>query len=277
MPSWSRTCTRQRTGIGYDVVLSTVTRTRDERRATETLLDSRCEALMLLGPDAPAARLAALDRQLPVVAVGRRIGRPNLDIVRVADDLGTAEAVEHLASSAIARSPMWTVAAARSRPIAGGAMPRRCAGTVSARSCWCSPATIPRRPVSRAGRNLLDSDELPTAVATFNDSLAVGLLDTLLRAGITRAGGDLGAGYDDSPLARLAHVDLTSVRQDTRAAHRARRRRTGRAARRRPQRAPGGRAGPEVDRPRQHRTAPGKPLARRAVAYRGRGDNPAAR
>ncbi len=29
---------------GYDIVLSTVTRTRDEQRATETLVDSRCEA-----------------------------------------------------------------------------------------------------------------------------------------------------------------------------------------------------------------------------------------
>ena len=44
---------------GYDLVLSTVTRTRDETRAVETLLDSRCEALILLGPEAPVARLAA--------------------------------------------------------------------------------------------------------------------------------------------------------------------------------------------------------------------------
>src|SRR4051812_20631940 len=44
---------------GYDLVLSTVTRTRDEDRAVETLLDSRCEALIMLGPEAPAARLSA--------------------------------------------------------------------------------------------------------------------------------------------------------------------------------------------------------------------------
>src|SRR5918999_710797 len=47
---------------GYDLVLSTVTRPRDEGRAIETLLDSRCEGLVLLGPDAPAARLSALAR-----------------------------------------------------------------------------------------------------------------------------------------------------------------------------------------------------------------------
>ncbi|HYN17536.1 MAG TPA: LacI family DNA-binding transcriptional regulator, partial [Actinomycetes bacterium] len=58
---------------GYDVVLSAVTRTRDERRAVETLVDFRCEALVLLGPVAPAAQLAALGRQLPVVVIGRRV------------------------------------------------------------------------------------------------------------------------------------------------------------------------------------------------------------
>ena len=40
--------------LGYDVVLSTVTRGRHERRAVETLVDSRCEALVLIGSDAPA-------------------------------------------------------------------------------------------------------------------------------------------------------------------------------------------------------------------------------
>jgi DNA-binding LacI/PurR family transcriptional regulator len=41
---------------GYEVVLSTLTRDRDEARAIETLLDFRCEALILLGPDSPEAR-----------------------------------------------------------------------------------------------------------------------------------------------------------------------------------------------------------------------------
>ena len=202
---------------GYDVVLSTVTRTRDERRATETLLDSRCEALMLLGPDAPAARLAALDRQLPVVAVGRRIGRPNLDIVRVADDLGAAEAVEHLAllghrTIAYVDGGRGTIAADRRRGYAT-AMRRR--GLRA--HLRVLPGDHSEKAGVRAARNLLDSDEpLPTAVATFNDSLAVGLLDTMLRAGISAPEQLSVVGYDDSPLARLAHVDLTTVRQDTR-------------------------------------------------------------
>ena len=83
---------------GYDLVLSAVTRRHDERRAVETLLDSRCEALVLLGPQAPAERLAELDRQLPVVAVGRPVPSAAVDVIRAADDDGVVQAVEYLAN-----------------------------------------------------------------------------------------------------------------------------------------------------------------------------------
>ena len=82
--------------VGYDLVLSTVTRTRSEDRAVETLLDFRCEALILLGPEAPTARLAALDRLQPVVIVGRRIPAGSMDVVRSADQAGVGLAVDHL-------------------------------------------------------------------------------------------------------------------------------------------------------------------------------------
>ncbi|MDT7609313.1 MAG: hypothetical protein QOG96_3816, partial [Pseudonocardiales bacterium] len=56
---------------GYDLVLSTITRSRGEQRAIETLLDSRCEGLLLIGPDAPVPRLAALAASVPVVVLCR--------------------------------------------------------------------------------------------------------------------------------------------------------------------------------------------------------------
>uniref|UniRef100_UPI003CC6A87C LacI family DNA-binding transcriptional regulator n=1 Tax=Streptomyces sp. NEAU-NA10 TaxID=3416050 RepID=UPI003CC6A87C len=68
--------------VGYDLVLSTQTRTRDEHTAVETLLAFRSEALILLGPTAPADTLAALDRKSPVIAVGRRIAEAALDVGR---------------------------------------------------------------------------------------------------------------------------------------------------------------------------------------------------
>ena len=51
-------------------MLSTLTRSRDERRAVETLLDFRCDALILLGPESIAHPARDLGEQLPVVCVG---------------------------------------------------------------------------------------------------------------------------------------------------------------------------------------------------------------
>src|SRR6185437_869488 len=58
---------------GYDVALSARTPSRDERRAVESLLDYRCEALILLGPQTSELRLAQLGRRLPVVVVARPV------------------------------------------------------------------------------------------------------------------------------------------------------------------------------------------------------------
>jgi DNA-binding LacI/PurR family transcriptional regulator len=49
----------------------------------------------------------------------------------------------------------------------------------------------------------------------FNDRSAVGLLDALNRAGVDVPRSVSIVGYDDSPLARLAHVNLTTVSQNT--------------------------------------------------------------
>ncbi|RTL66969.1 MAG: LacI family transcriptional regulator [Pseudonocardiaceae bacterium] len=199
---------------GYDLVLSTVTRTRDEARAVETLVDSRCEALILLGPDAPAPRLAALDAQLPVVVVGRPMpATAGVDVVRAADDEGTARAVEYLAE--LGHSEIVHVDGGPT-DIASG----RVRGYRDAMArLGVEPRVVPGDQTEEAGieaaRTLLDGDELPTAVVCFNDRIAIGLLDALVRAGVDVPGRVSVIGYDDSPLARLAHVDLTTVSQNT--------------------------------------------------------------
>ena len=57
---------------------------------------------------------------------------------------------------------------------------------------------------------LTAGETLPTAVITSNDRCAVGLLDALARLGVAVPGAVSVVGYDDSALARLAHVDLTA-------------------------------------------------------------------
>ena len=202
---------------GYDVVLSAVTRTRDERRATETLVDFRCEALVLLGPVGPAADLGALDRQLPVVVIGRRMAGAGVDVVRTADGDGVAQAVGHLAglghrAIAFLDGGRGTIASDRRR---GYRTAMRRHGLGDQVRVLAGDHT--EAAGTRAARALLASGGgLPTAVVASNDRSALGLLDAFTRAGVEVPGQVSVAGYDDSTLSRLAHVNLTTVSQDAR-------------------------------------------------------------
>jgi DNA-binding LacI/PurR family transcriptional regulator len=203
-------------GRGYDVVLSAVTRTRDERRAVETLVDFRCEALVLLGPVAPVAQLAQLGRQLPVVVIGRRVSADGVDVVRTADADGVGQVVDHLAGlghRAIAyvdggRGPI----AADRRHGYRTAMRRHRLGD----HAQVIAGDHTEAAGARAARALLGEGGLPTAVVAFNDHCALGVLDVFNRAGVDVPGKISVVGYDDSTLSRLASVNLTTVSQDAR-------------------------------------------------------------
>ncbi len=56
---------------------------------------------------------------------------------------------------------------------------------------------------------------LPSAVFAFNDRCALGVLDVFLRSGVSVPGDVSVIGFDNSALAGLTHIDLTSVGQDT--------------------------------------------------------------
>lgn len=200
---------------GLDLVLSTVTPRRDETRAAETLLDFRCEALAVLGPAMPDAALDALADSVPTVVVGRA-GTARVPGVLVSDDQGLELAVDHLVGLGHRRiayvdGPRGTIATARRTGyraamrrhglraevdvVAGG--PTEEAGVVAARALLERP--VPAR---------------PTAVVCFNDRCAIGLRDTALREGVAVPEVLSVVGYDDSPLARMGTVDLTSVSQE---------------------------------------------------------------
>ncbi|QEM48108.1 LacI family transcriptional regulator [Mycolicibacterium grossiae] len=198
-------------GLGYDVVLSGVTPHHDERRALGTLVDDRCEGIVALGPDLPAGDLAGLDARVPAVVVARRVR--GVDAVRSDDAAGAALAVRHLLD--LGHRRIVHLDGGR----APGAAERRRGYRAAMRAAGAAPALLDGGLTERAGAaaaaTLLGAAEpLPTAVFAFNDRCALGALDVFIRAGIAVPQRVSVLGFDDSPLARLAHVDLTTIRQE---------------------------------------------------------------
>jgi DNA-binding LacI/PurR family transcriptional regulator len=148
-----------------------------------------------------------------VVAIGRRVKGSAVDVVRSADHVGVAEALTHLIGLghrriAFVDGGKGAVAAARRR---GYREAMRRAGL--------EPRVIPGDHTEeggiRAGRMLASAGtDRPSAVVASNDRCAVGLLDAFVRAGLEVPRDVSLVGYDDSTLARLAHIDLTTVDQD---------------------------------------------------------------
>lgn len=200
--------------VGYDLVLSTLTRTRDEQTAVETLLAFRSEALILLGPTSPVGTLAALDNKAPVIAVGRRIADVALDVVRTADDDGVGQIVDHLVGFGhreivYVDGGKGVIATDR----------RRGYRTAMRRHGLGEHIRVLTGDQTEAGgehaaRHLLHGPQLPTAVVAFNDQSAIGVLAALARAGVAVPGQVSVVGYDDDTLSRLSCFNLTTVSQN---------------------------------------------------------------
>ncbi len=200
---------------GYNLVLSAITRSRNETRAVETLLDSRCEALVLLGPELPAEHLTALGRQLPVVVVGRPVPPDGVDVVRAADDEGVGRAVDHLVGLGHRRIAYVDGGMGAIASLRRGGYERSMRRHHLSDQEHVIPGGQIEGSGAHAAHTLLLAEPMPTAVIAFNDRSAVGLIDSLVRAGIDVPATLSVVGYDDSPIARLAHIDLTTVSQNT--------------------------------------------------------------
>src|ERR687889_1617141 len=199
----------------YELALSAVTPGRDERRAAASLLQDRCEALVLLGPVLPTSYLAEIAATIPVVVVARTVRHRGVDVIRTDDAAGLHQAVDHLVD----------LGHSRIAHIDGGRAP----GAAERRRGYCEalqrhgltdsalilPGGLSEDDGAKAARALLDAHALPTAVTVFNDRSATGVLDVLRSADIDVPGDMSVVGFDDSRLARLSHIALTTVAQDT--------------------------------------------------------------
>lgn len=199
---------------GYQVVLGAVTAARGANAAVEALLAYRCEALILLGESVRGAELGELARRQPVIVVGQALRTAAVDTIRAADGPGLGLAVEHLAG--LGHRSIVHVDGARSPASAARRAGYRTAMAQLGLSAETRVLTGGEREEdgADAARVLIDGG-LPDAVVTYNDRSAVGLLDVFARRGVDVPGAVSVVGYDDSRVARLPYLRLTTVSQDT--------------------------------------------------------------
>ena len=200
--------------LDYELTLSAVTPGRDEHRAITSLLQDRCEALILLGPQVPTPYLADLATRMPVVVVARAVRSGAVDVVRTDDAAGLHQAVDHLVD--LGHTQIAHIDGGR----APGSAERRRGYREALQRHNLSDATcilpggLTEDDGAAAAEALLNAKARPTAVTVFNDRCATGVLDVLWRAGI-HVPGDLSViGFDDSRLAHLSHIALTTIAQD---------------------------------------------------------------
>jgi DNA-binding LacI/PurR family transcriptional regulator len=197
----------------YDLALGAWAPSRDEHRAVQSLLDYRCEALVLLGPALPRAAIEELADRVPVVVVARALRSTSVDVVRTDDSRGVRIAVEHLAD--LGHTSITHVDGGR----APGAAERRRGYRTAMRDLGLDSETevlvggLAEHDGEKAAAHIL-ADARPTAVTAFNDRCAAGLMAAARARGV-HVPNDLSVvGYDNSQIASLDSVALTTVAQD---------------------------------------------------------------
>jgi DNA-binding LacI/PurR family transcriptional regulator len=202
-------------GSGWDLALGACAPSRDERAAIRALLEQRCEALVLLGPTMRSGDLADLAAQLPVVVVARALRSKLVDVVRTDDVTGGRLGVEHLA--ALGHRSLAHVDAGR----APGAAERRrgfreAVADLDLEGRVLGGGTGDADGARSAASVLASSRRAPgtTGVTVFNDNSAAGLLAAVRAQGLSVPGDLSLVGYDDTRVAALTGVALTTVAQD---------------------------------------------------------------
>ncbi len=180
-------------------------------------LAKQVDGVLLCSPRMSNQLIERLRREVPLVAVNRRVGNVPAVLMNVAQ--GARMAIEHLLqlghrTIALAAGPRgsWT-----------GRELRR-AATAAARSGGATLQVFgPNPPTEQAGRALADSllRSGATAVLAYNDLMAIGLMEELKSRGVQMPDELSVVGIDDIALSRVTHPKLTTVATPTSAAGRA--------------------------------------------------------
>lgn len=183
----------------------------DEAAALDTFIDFRVDGIILTGARVDGGVIEDAARAVPVVVVSRPMATDVVDTINNDDELGAELATRHLielghrhichidggegaGSDERAAGYARAMCAAGLEPVVAHGAFTEASGVIAARECF-------------------DSDPACTAIFAGNDLSALGALDVIDERGLAVPGDISLVGYDNTYVAALRHIELTSVDQ----------------------------------------------------------------
>jgi DNA-binding LacI/PurR family transcriptional regulator len=197
---------------GYRLLISSAFLSdRHERTALDTFVDFNVDGIILTGSQIAAGAIEEVARTVPVVVVSRPMRSKRLDTINNDDRLGARLVVEHLIG--LGHEHVMHIDGGRG----AGAAQRRSSYEATMRAYGLEPRVAPGAFTEAAGAaaaaRALKTGRLVTAVFAGNDLSALGALDSIEAAGLSVPGDVSLVGYDNTFVAALRHVGLTTVDQ----------------------------------------------------------------
>ena len=205
---------KQAAELGYRVLFTTGDRQHErEMEAIENLLELWVDGLILAGPRIDQESIGRTGRSVPVVVLHRPTSDPSSDSVTNDDRAGAQIAVDYchsLGHVRIAHIDGGTGAGAQERR-EGYEQAMHGLGLEEHIILIPGGFTEPRG--YHGAQELLSKRPLPTAVFAANDLCAIGAINAFEEAGLGIPSDISVIGYDNTSLAALRHVSLTSIHQ----------------------------------------------------------------
>jgi DNA-binding LacI/PurR family transcriptional regulator len=204
----------QASRAGYRVLINTGNRNAaQEKEALETLLEMRSDGIILAGPLVENRSIVEASRSVPVVLVGREAESASVDSVTNDDHAGAVLVVEHCASLGHKR-----IAHIDGGDGAGALARRKGYEDAMKRLRLAKHMQVVRGSFTEEGGHggaliLLQARPWPTAIFVANDLAAIGALNAIEERGLKVPDDVSLVGYDNTSLAALRHISLTTVHQ----------------------------------------------------------------
>ena len=181
-----------------------------DAQAMSSLVEARVGVIVAATLMLPDVEVRALAQSVPVISVARRIA--GVDSVYADDEVGATAATNYLLDLGHRRIAHVTGVEYE------GHLLRRRAYEAAMRAAGLAPQTVVAQGYSqdaaeRAARGILSVADRPTAVFAHNDEMACGVREAAHSLGLCIPGDLSLVGYDNSRVARLHGIDLTSVDQ----------------------------------------------------------------